>query len=208
MFLWTIQPEEVWIKIQETGFYRCDPYKSDLLQPMQKDLIGKELEPKFEAAYAWLADQMDERIEKRPDGVRFPVWAWYQFNWKHKADLRKERWECGYNGDRFACIELSVPDKKVLLSDFHLWHYVLNRWPISDSEEESIQMDEFLDDADQKSANAFFQENWKRIFEMSPFEKDWMNRVADIQATFWELKKEYVTRVRFFTASRKRKVDD
>ncbi len=50
MFLWTIQPEEVWIKIQETGLYRCDPYKSDLLQPMQKDLIGKELEPKFEAA--------------------------------------------------------------------------------------------------------------------------------------------------------------
>ena len=63
MYLWSIQEEEVWQEIQEAGTYRCDPYKSELLQPMDKALIGKKLEPQFEAAYEWLAEQMEQRIK-------------------------------------------------------------------------------------------------------------------------------------------------
>ena len=39
---------------------------------MDKAQIGKKLEPQFEAAYVWLAEQMEQRIGKRPEGVRFP----------------------------------------------------------------------------------------------------------------------------------------
>ena len=133
MYLWSIQEEAVWQEIQETGIYRCDPYKSDLLQPMDKALIGKKLEPQFEAAYEWLAEQMEKRVGPRPEDVRFPVWAWYMFDGKRKSDLRKERW-MGKGGEHMLCLELEVPDDQVLLSDYEEWHAVLNRWTITDTE--------------------------------------------------------------------------
>jgi len=117
MYLWSIQEEDVWQIIQETGIFCCDPYKSNMLKPMEDELIGKKLEPQFEAAYEWLAEQMEQRIGKRPEGVRFPVWAWYKYGGKRKSDLRKVRWSYGNGGQRFVCLELEVPDDQVLLSD-------------------------------------------------------------------------------------------
>ena len=114
MYLWSIQEEKVWQLIQGTGVYRCDPYKSDMLRPMQDELIGKELDPQFAAAYEWLAAQMEKRIGPRPDSVRFPVWAWYQFGWKRKPDLRKERWANGSGGERMVCMELDAYERHAL----------------------------------------------------------------------------------------------
>ena len=206
MHLWSIQEEAVWQEIQKTGIYRCDPYKSDLLQPMDKALIGKKLEPQFEAAYEWLAEQMEQRIGKRPEGVRFPVWAWYQYGGKRKSDLRKERWTNGEGGQRFVCLELEVPDGQVLLSDFGEWHAVLGGiCPIADNKEEWDRLNAFLDNADDATAKSFLHENWKRIFDVEPFKNEWTTRGEDVQATFWELKWEYVKKARpFVTASKKR----
>jgi hypothetical protein len=36
MRLWTIQPMEVYHLVMESGIYRCDPYRSDLLKPMEE----------------------------------------------------------------------------------------------------------------------------------------------------------------------------
>lgn len=204
MYLWSIQEEEVWELIQDTGIYRCDPYKSDLLKPMQDELAGKELDPQFEAAYEWLTKQMEKRVGPRPDGVRFPVWAWYQYSWKRKPDLRKERWTNGSGGERLACIELDVPDDQVLLSDFNAWHSVLSRWPISDTEEESDKIHEYLDHADEAEEEVFLQKNWERALDITPFKNDWIRRGEDVQATFWELKKEYVKKVRLFIAGKRK----
>lgn len=198
MYLWSIQDEKVWQIIQDTGVYHCDPYKSDMLRSMEDDLIGKKLDPKFEAAYEWLAEQMEKRIGPRPEGVRFPVWAWYMYGGKRKSDLRKERWSNGNGGERILCLELEVPDNEVLLSDFHAWHFVLNRWPISDTEEESTRIDEFLEHTGNKEAGAFLHKNWERALDIRPFENDWTSRGNDVQATFWELKREYVKKVRPF----------
>ncbi len=204
MYLWSIQEEDVWQIIQETGIFCCDPYKSNMLKPMEDELIGKKLEPQFEAAYEWLAEQMEQRIGKRPEGVRFPVWAWYKYGGKRKSDLRKVRWSYGNGGQRFVCLELEVPDDQVLLSDHDEWHAVLNRWPVTDTEEESDRYDEFLEKADAATAEAFYKENWQRVFDITPFENDWKRRGKNVQATFWELKREYVKKARpFVTVSRK-----
>ena len=204
MYLWSIQEENVWELIQDTGIYRCDPYKSDMLKPMQDEQIGKALEPQFENAYEWLAEQMEKRVGPKPAGVRFPVWAWYQYSWKRKPDLRKERWSNGSSGERMVCMELDVPDDLVLLSDFNAWHFVLNRWPISDSEEESDQIHEYLDHAGKAEADAFLLDNWKRARDITPSENNWIRRGEDVQATFWELKREYVKKVRpFIVGTRK-----
>ena len=200
MQLWTIQPKEIWDIICKNGVYRCNPEKCEFLQ-MEKD------DPKFGPAYHWLVDQMEKRIGGKPEGVQLPVWAWYQFVGKHYVDLRKERWECGTDGERMVCMSIEIPEEQVLLSDFGMWHFVLNRWPISDSEEEAKCIDEYLEHTEKDEADAFLNENWEHIFDITPFENEWTSRGNDIQATFWELKRENVKKVRFFTtAKRKREI--
>ena len=107
------------------------------------------------------------------------------------------------HGERFVCIELEIPDGLVLLSDFHMWHFVLNRWPISDTEEEANRLDKFLESAEQDKAEVFLRQNWERVFDITPFENEWTSRGDYIQSTFWELKYEYVKKVRSFSAARK-----
>ncbi len=42
--------------------------------------------------YEWLISQMIKRIGPPPEGVVYPVWAWYKQNGKRKkTDLRGER---------------------------------------------------------------------------------------------------------------------
>lgn len=44
-----------------------------------------------------------------------------------------------------ACIEIEIPDDEVLLSDFDEWHCVLNRFLVSDTEEEGEQQDAYYE---------------------------------------------------------------
>ena len=99
MILWAIQPIEIWNIIRKTGVYRCDSKKSNML------------EPEFVSKYEWLIRQMKERIGPPPEGVVYPVWAWYMQKSKHKKpDLRSERWYNGPGNEEYACIEFEIPD--------------------------------------------------------------------------------------------------
>ena len=83
-------------------------------------------EPVFVEKYKWLIDQMEKRIGPAPDGVSYPVWAWYIQSWKHKKpDLRIERWANGPGNEQYVCIEVELPDDQVLLSDFDAWCILL-----------------------------------------------------------------------------------
>ena len=201
MRLWTIQPMEVYHLVMEFGIYRCDPYRSDLLKPMEEEKAGTELDGQFGDAYDWLVRRMEKQIGPRPEGVIYPVWAWYRYGGKNKPDLRRERWGTGNPGEKLACMLLEVPDEEVLLSDFGEWHYVLNKWPLSESEEEAEQLDAWLESVSEAEKDAFLSVNWEKIFDTEPFENEWTSRGFDVQATFWELKREYVRGVRFFTAA-------
>ena len=204
LYLWTIQTEDVWELIQAKGVYRCDPFKAPLIQSFDDKLVGKELDPQLEEAYAWLAEQMTIRIGPAPAGVRFPVWAWYQYDGKRRPDLRKERWTNGSGGERFACIELEVPDDQVLLSDFDNWLCVLGRWAITGSDEEAEKVLDYFGHVDLETEKAFLHENWKRVFDIAPCENDQTGKGDNIQATFWELRSEYVKKVRFFIAGKRK----
>ena len=98
-----MQPIEIWNILQDTGVYRCDPEKSSM-----PDI-------QFAEKYEWLIEQMKKRIGPPPDGVTYPVWAWYMQNGKHKKpDLRRERGGNGWKGERFACMEIDVPEDRIL----------------------------------------------------------------------------------------------
>lgn len=118
MILWSIQPEEVFDLIQREGVYHCDIHKSRM-----GDFADMQ--------YSWLVSQMKKRIGPPPEGVSFPVWAWYQWRKdRKKPDLRAERWYYGYRGEKFYRLEIDIPDEQVLLSNFALWHVPLNKWVV------------------------------------------------------------------------------
>ena len=188
MILWTIQPLEVYKQIQEIGVYHCDFEKSFLNDCRDQ--------------YDWLVRQMKRRIGDPPEGVSYPVWAWYMWEGvRKKPDLRRERWGNGWKGERFACMEIDVPEDKVVLSDFDSWSIILLHGLLSDSEEENTRLEDEYNSLPEEQKKTYRDRNWERAFELSYVDNDWVHRGDSIQATFWELRKEDIRRVRFFTSA-------
>ena len=194
MILWTFQPIEIWNLIRETGTYRCDPAKCSM--------------PEFADAYQWLIRQMEQRIGPRPNGVEYPVWAWYMQNGKQrKPDLRSERWGYGQGDEDYVCIELEIPDEQVLLSDFDDWHAVLNNWILTDSMEESDRLEVYLESLPPNEQKAFREHNWEQVLLPAPAEVAPSDDGKWVQATFWELRKDMVRDVRFFRTGKRKRED-
>ena len=190
MILWTSQEEAVYNELLKTGVYRCDLN----LSPM-KDCRKQ---------YDWLVRQMKQRIGPPPEQVTYPVWALYQQDGKHrKPDLRRERWAVGCNGERFACIEIEIPDREVLLSDFDAWCMLLSDFLISDTEQEGCCLEAQYEALSPSEKRRMKDKNWERVFNLSPLNNGWSRRGYYIQANFWELRLEQVRDVRFFRAAAK-----
>jgi hypothetical protein len=165
-------------------------------------------------AYEWLARQMEERLGCRPSEKALPLWAWFQCDGAtcRKPDLRSS----GHllKGESGVRIEFKVSDRLVLLSDFDLWHYVLNYWYLPESLKDA---DNFETELSRRGLsfyrtkplrNAAFHkkivESWVRIFDL-----DWADKERSIarprarksiQASLWELGRGQVSDVRFFKA--------
>lgn len=188
MTLWTIQPEELYHSILKTGKYVCDPQKFGM--------------PEFTEMYDWLVVQMRKRIGEPPDGVIYPVWAWHtQRSKRQKPDLRSERLANGYDGDKLVCLEIEVPDEQVLLSDFDLWSLILLDALITETEEEDNEIDKIYKALAPEKQLELKYENWKRVFDITSLDNEWMRRGSWIQATFWVLTKDMIKKVRYFTAA-------
>ena len=191
MILWTMQPIEIWNLIQDTGVYRCDPLKSSMP------------EPEVSSKYQWLIRQMEARIGPPPEGVVYPVWAWYKQKGQHKKpDLRGERWCYGPGNEKYSCIEFEVPDNKVLLSDFDAWSIILCNGLLNETKAEDDKANEYFAMLSLDEQIAFKEENWKKVFDISQKKNKWMTRGDWVQATLWELRKESIRYVRFFVTGK------
>ena len=191
MIVWTIQPRCVYEQIQRSGSYTCDPHMIPL--------------PEFSEHYEWMAERMTEKIGPAPDGVRYPVWAWYKQEGKNqKPDLRRERWSYGSGAEEYVCIELNIPDHHVVLSDFHSWNLVLMDALITETEMEDCNMQAEYEALPAEQQKSYLRENRERVFDISPLNNGWMIRGSWVQATFWELREELIQSVYpFRTAKRK-----
>ena len=193
MILWTIQPENIYYNILDTGFFHCDFNRIQF--------------PEFKLYYDWLAEEMVKRIGQPPVGVSYPVWAWYTQNGiQKKPDLRRERWQNGWKGDRFVCIVIDIPEDKVLLSDFDAWSIILNNGLLSESEQEDMLLEERYNTLSPDLREEFKRRNWERVFDIELMNNNWMSRGLWIQATFWELRKEDIRNVLFFTAAKPKRM--
>lgn len=186
MRVWTIQPLEVFNNLMKDGVYICDKTKSSYLS-------DELFQDTFTNAYNWLNEKMIEKIGNPPEGVEYPVWAWYKRYNKHKKpDLRNVG--LGTPGEDSVCIELEIPDSDVVLSDFDAWHSVLNNWYIDDStnEKEYDEMQARVDALPRETKKKEIKKSWNKIFDISYLDTDWRANGIFVQATFWILKKEYI----------------
>lgn len=196
MILWTIQPVNVWRMIQDTGLYRCDPKLCSMPEPEVAD------------KYNWLIRQMAQRIGPPPEGVIYPVWAWYKQKGKHKKpDLRSERWGYVSADEDYTCIEFEIPDEQVLLSDYDSWYIILNNCLFTDSLEEWDQKYAYYDSLPIAEQKAYKEKDWEKVFDITPFKNNWTQRGDWVQATVWELRKDMIRDVRFFRTGKYRKAE-
>lgn len=193
MRLWTIQPEKLYTELLREKVVSCKPELSAYLQ-----------EWGFESAYDWMVSQMEQRIGAATPGVKYPIWAWYTLEGKNeKPDLRKT--EFRYYRENQACIELEVPDQDVLLSDECDWHIVLNNWYLIKDGTGDNEFDreyEWFKTLPETEQEIVKRKSWENIFHVRDENEEPKQYV---QATFWELRLEYVRGVRFFKGRLKEK---
>lgn len=202
MRLWIIQHYQAYNKLLETGVLRANENYcySD-----------------FRLAYDWMVEKMKHNGLVPSAGVNYPIWAWYKWEGKSK---RRDMRESGYAewGEKIVQLTIEVDDKYVLLSDFDLFHYVLNYWylPIDIKEQENFEREytdygfEWKDLQDfnirtknMKDIRRKIEKGWDRIFDLEREDENLIygsNSNKSIQATFWELKLEQIVKAEVFIA--------
>ena len=174
MILWSIQDKIAYEKMEKTGVWRAD-----------KDHICEDF---FEESYLWMADQMKKRIGPAPEGVVFPVWAWYRFEGKRKRpDMRTHCRGWGDKGSSIVLLTIDVPEECVLLSDFDYWHCVLNDGEIIYPFDETVVCSETEK-----------RKSWENIFDIECTFDEEAHENLCTQATMWEIKREWVKKVEHF----------
>lgn len=173
MRLWTVQPPAVIEILQKRGRYVCDPTDAHVFANGHSQLLR---------AYRWLSNVMVERVGPPPSDCVFPVWAWHTYDGRRQSDLRKSIYRSHHHG--FRCIEIEIPESRVLLSDESLWHFPLNGWYLpTDPKNEGIwEREEKLWEAlPEGQKDEALVRSWRQIFHLEDGCHDY------IQATFWEL---------------------
>ena len=195
MQLWTIQKIEAWDVLQQRGELQ-----------VKRDFADRDLL----AAYDWMGKQMEGQIfTPSTCSELVPIWAWSQFCGARskRPDLRS-RWLLP-SGTEGCLIEFNAPDDHVLLSDFDLWHYVLNFSYLATCEEDLERFEsQYLaqrwswNELPPAGIKSEIENSWQRIFDL-----DWQDPAITlssneqaIQATLWTLKSDWIARVDEFVA--------
>ena len=177
MLLWSIQHLGAYEELLKTGTLRAN----------EEYMICPDV---FLKPYEWIAAQMNKRIGPPPKGVRFPIWAFYQWEGQRKRlDMRTHR-RWGKAGTPIVLLTIDVPDELVLLSNFDMWHCVLNQSLCPIAEEDDIE----------EPTQEEIENSWNNIFSIDADAPYW-DTPKTTQATFWELRREWVIKAEHFVSA-------
>lgn len=196
MQVWSIQTLAAWRVLQTAGVLRSDPAL---------------IEPDFLSAYQWLVGQMPSRIGTPPVGCPYPVWVWYQ--WQDAKKRRPDLRAGGHlpKGQQGVLLTLTIQADAVLLSDFDLWHYVVNYWYLPPSVAEGDAFEAALAAVGlefyrTKPLPAPYHDrivaSWQRIFDLNWSAPEIASPKAEkqIQGVMWEITLAQVRKVQAFVA--------
>jgi hypothetical protein len=203
MLIWSILTQKAWKKLQREGRLRTSR------RHVMKEFLGP---------YLWMVEQMEKRLKTpRPGRDAMPIWAWRQWEGvkRCKPDLRSGgHLPQGFRGVRVEC---RVDDRRVLLSDFDLWHYVLNYWYLPTSERDGNAFEKKLagvglsfykfnysNSLPNVQYRREIERSWDRIFDVKWTDQSRaianIPKKKSIQATLWEICLEDVVEAKEFMA--------
>lgn len=190
MRIWTTQTKAFWEQLQSQGSIYCESRYA------QED-------PFFKERYDWFSEQMRLRIGPPPlPEIQYAIWGW-----KQVGNYKKERHPNFRDGnpcvDNHVFLTLEIPGDKVLLTDFDLWSYVLNGWYIPADRADIRRFDRINKQLGEtwipfeekpEEIQAEIRRSWERIFDLDHpnYIQRKHKRNRWIQASFWELKKDWV----------------
>ena len=186
MRLWSIQLKNAYRVLCEQGVLRTN-----------EQYLFPQGEFPLTHAYSWMIEEMKQRIGPPPHGVKFPIWAWVQWEGKRKARSIRQQGHAS-PGTPMVQLTIDLPDDQVVLSDFDLFQDACSRAGVRESD---LQ----LDDLQSPALNRLRQQaeqSWQKIFNLSFWNASLYGdpRRRTIQATFWELRVEQVRKVQKFIA--------
>lgn len=191
MRLWSIQTVKAYEELSNKGVLYTDETLSMAYE-----------EPIFEVAYRYMMKQFALRLNKKISN--YPIWSWYLYDGiaKPKPYLRYK----GYDepGTKLVRITLDVPNNEVLLSDFSLFHNVLNDWYIPKNEQDLETYDERKTNLTKEEIYKLKLDSWDLIFDLEREDDDNFmfgkkeNKI--IQAITTCIKLEQVKKVDYFIA--------
>ncbi|PID66006.1 MAG: hypothetical protein CR975_05070 [Gammaproteobacteria bacterium] len=187
MILWSVRELSELEQLQRKGFLSTDP---------------KRIDPDYLTAYHWISRQLEKKVPKPRKDYHYPIWAWqcWDSNRSCRPDLRV-RW--GKRGERMVLISFEIPDKLVLLSDFHLWHFVLNRSFLANNqqaEDDFSALSRKKDKASQTLCEQKITDSWQYIFDWQAVDTTYFGEGlgTSIQAVCWEIRTDWIKSVRLF----------
>lgn len=186
MILWTVQPATAVEDINKYGSFRCVAEKSYNLSK------SNSLKPQ----YSWLIEKMKKRIGDPPSGVTYPIWAWHTWEYERRQPDTDSAAFVERDYDT-VCFVLDVPDNEVVLTDFDAWQIVMNGWYLSyeQNEEKLDALLERLESLSDDEQLEMIKASWENVFLIDELRSENFSRGEYIQATFWEIKKEYVKEI-------------
>lgn len=185
MIILTVQPKSI-LPLLLAG-YSVHPDDTKILE-CHKDV------PEFISAYNWMTGQMMDKGITEGKSTGFPFWGWRRFDGRDGITILKStEWntECYcFDATETCILELSIPDNEILLSDFDLWHFVLNNSYLNNAQtdEEWEEKDNWFDSLPKKKQENEKLKSWKQVLDIDQNDLT----VKYIQGTFWSIKPEYV----------------
>lgn len=189
--LWSLISSEAYEELLNKKVLICNDEKL-----VDQDLID---------SYKWLIIEMNNRIIN-PDNIKYPLWAWYQAHNKNKKkpDMRYKEYYNSLDPNDIYRIEFIVDRSKVLLSDFNLWHYILNQMIICDTILEEDNIENIYPDFYKihyndkpKEIRKIISDTWIKIFNLEYSKNHYHNYQADqvIQGCVWNIHLDQVTKI-------------
>jgi hypothetical protein len=176
--LWTFQSKEVLDIIKKHGVYYSE--RDRVIDYLKSSIrVGEiyldESIKRRLRSYDWMVSQMESKIGKRPKECCMPIWAFYEY------DAQKKKYIDDVTVDEVG-IELLIREENVVLTDYMLWHCILNDLPIIPEDDEYYSFKEKAEkcgywgtnDKDYDNKSMEFEEckeykykSWQRVFNVT-----------------------------------------
>lgn len=155
MKLYTVQNLKAWIKSQELGY-----------------LTGNDeyIDEDFKPAYNWMKEQMKNKLRNYNEET--PIWLWLDVNNINIGELLN---------DEYVILEVKLDESEVLLSNFIVWHNVLNGWHVDETYDMTIE------------------ESWELIFDFEELEEMGydIDDISNVQGVTHKINLKDITKIKY-----------